>query len=145
MPTHAEKRTFLYTDQQLFALVADVKRYPEFLPWCQQAIIRAQTPSFLEADLVVGFGVFHESFSSHVHLTPTQRIDVTYEKGPFRYLNNHWIFTPQERGGCEVDFFIDFEFRNTLFQSMMTVFFTQAVQQMMVAFEKRADALYGKS
>lgn len=145
MPTHAEKRILPYTDQQLFDLVADVKSYPEFLPWCQKSIIHFQTLEQLEADLVVGFGFFQESFSSKVHLTPHQRIDISYEKGPFRYLNNHWVFMPQEKGGCEVDFFIDFEFQNSLFQSMMTFFFTEAVGRMMASFEKRAQALYGIS
>lgn len=144
MPTHAEKRYFPYTDQQLFALVADVQSYPDFLPWCKKAIIHTQTPSYIEADLVVGFGLLQEAFSSEVQLIPPQRIDVSYIKGPFRYLNNHWIFIPQETGGCVVDFFIDFEFRQSLFQSMMVVFLTEAAKRMMAAFEKRAKTLYGK-
>jgi len=122
-----------------------VQSYPEFLPWCHKAIIHTQTPTYVEADLIVGFrGFLQDTFSSQVHLIPSQRIDVAYTQGPFRHLNNHWIFIPQEKGGCIVDFFIDFEFRQSLFQSMMVLFFAEAVKRMMAAFEKRAEALYGK-
>src|SRR5712691_11833822 len=94
MPTHAEQRVLPYTPEQLFALVADVERYPEFLPWCVGARIRERQPDLIIADLIIGFRVFRERFTSRVALTPPRRIDVTYTEGPFRYLNNHWIFDP---------------------------------------------------
>src|SRR6201989_2691090 len=99
MPTHAEERVLPYTPQQLFALVADIERYPEFLPWCIGARIREREPNLIVADLIIGFRMVRERFTSRVSLAPPQRIDVAYAEGPFRYLNNHWSFSP-DRGGC---------------------------------------------
>jgi coenzyme Q-binding protein COQ10 len=109
MPTHAEERVLLYTPEQLFALVADIERYPEFLPWCVGARIKERQANFIVADLIIGFRMFRERFTSRVSLCPPRRIDVAYAEGPFRYLNNHWTFTPVA-GGSKVGFFVDFEF-----------------------------------
>jgi coenzyme Q-binding protein COQ10 len=111
MPTHAEQRLLPYTQEQMYALVADIERYPEFLPWCVAARIKERRADFINADLVIGFRMFRERFTSHVKLDPPGRIDVTYAEGPFRYLNNHWIFE-RVPGGCRVDFFVDFEFKS---------------------------------
>ncbi len=92
MPTHAEQRVLPYTPEQLFALVADIERYPEFLPWCIGARIKERQPNLVVADLIIGFKVFRERFTSRVVLDPPRKIDVTYAEGPFRYLNNHWTF-----------------------------------------------------
>src|SRR4029077_11347003 len=92
MTTHAEQRVVPYTPEQMYALVADIERYPEFLPWCVAARIRERRADFINADLVIGFRVFRERFASHVKLDPPGRIDVTYAEGPFRYLNNYWLF-----------------------------------------------------
>jgi len=142
MPTHAEQRLLPYTPEQMYALVADVERYPEFLPWCVAARIRERRADFVNAELVIGFGVFRERFTSHVKLDPPGRIDVAYVEGPFRHLDNHWIFE-RAPGGCRVDFFVDFEFRSRLLQKMIEVLFGEAVRRMVAAFEARAKQLYG--
>jgi ribosome-associated toxin RatA of RatAB toxin-antitoxin module len=102
MPTHAEQRVLPYTPEQLFALVADIERYPEFLPWCVGARVRERRPDLIVADLIIGFRMFRERFTSRVTLDPPHRIDVSYAEGPFKYLNNHWIFerTTGSSSGC---------------------------------------------
>jgi coenzyme Q-binding protein COQ10 len=147
MPTHAEKRVVAYTPAQMFDLVADVGRYPEFLPWCVAAKIREQSESELVADLTIGFKVFRETFTSRVKLDPpandgTGMVHVAYENGPFRYLNNHWKFLPHERG-CLVDFYVDFEFRSRILQLAIGVVFNEATRLMVNAFLRRARSVYG--
>ncbi|MEL6425191.1 MAG: type II toxin-antitoxin system RatA family toxin [Pseudomonadota bacterium] len=150
MPTHSEKRTVPYTPEQMFDLIADIKAYPEFLPWCSAARERKRTPlpdhsgEILDADLVISFKVFRERFGSRVTLRPGQKvIDVEYLDGPFRYLNNHWQFNRLEDGRCEIDFFVDFEFRSAMLQSLIGLVFNQAMQRIVAAFEARAKVLYG--
>ena len=143
MPTHTEQRLLPYTPEQLYALVADIERYPEFLPWCVAARIRERRPDFISADLVIGFKLFRERFTSNVKLDPPGRIDVTYAEGPFRYLNNHWNFE-RVPGGCRIDFFVDFEFKSRLLQKAIELLFGEAVRRMVGAFEARAHQLYGK-
>ena len=150
MPTHSEKRTMPYSAEQMYALIADVAAYPEFLPWCAAARVRSRTPQetteVIEADLVISFKVFRERFGSRVTLRPQEnRIDVEYLDGPFRYLNNHWHFVPNEEGGCEVDFFVDFEFKSAILQSIIGVVFNEAMQRIVRAFEARAMSLYGST
>lgn len=143
--THAEKRALPQSPEQLFDLVADVERYPEFLPWCIGSRIRSRRDNVLIADLVIGFKGIRESFTSEVTLNrPEMRIDVKYREGPFRYLNNHWIFNAQPDGGCEIDFFVDFEFRSRLLQKVMGMLFNEAVRRMVAAFEARANQIYGR-
>ena len=142
MPTHAEQRLLPYTPEQMYSLVADVERYPEFLPWCVAARIRERGADFIDADLVIGFRMFRERFTSHVKLEPPSRIDVTYTEGPFRYLNNHWIFE-RAPGGCRIDFFVDFEFKSRMLQKVIELLFGEAVKRMVAAFESRARQLYG--
>ena len=142
MPTHAEERVLSYTPEQLFTLVADIERYPEFLPWCVGARIKKREGNLVLADLIIGFRMFRERFTSHVTLDPPGGIDVAYTEGPFRYLTNHWTFTPVE-GGCRVGFFVDFEFKSRLLQRLIEVLFNEAVRRMVGAFEKRARDLYG--
>jgi coenzyme Q-binding protein COQ10 len=144
MPTHAEQRILPYAAEQLFALVAEVERYPEFLPWCLGARIRERQPNLVVADLIIGFRMFRERFTSRVALDPPHKIDVVYAEGPFRYLNNHWTFTPVA-AGCRIDFFVDFEFKSRLMQRVIEVLFGEAVRRMVGAFEKRARDLYGTS
>jgi coenzyme Q-binding protein COQ10 len=147
MPTHADRITVAYRPEQLFELVADVGRYPEFLPWCTGARIRSRSETELVADLTIGFGPFHESFTSRVSLErpgldTMGRIRARYENGPFRYLNNQWVFTPRP-GGTQVDFWVDFEFQNRLLQKAIGVVFSEAVKRMVSAFLKRAQDVYG--
>lgn len=150
MPTHAEKRIVPYGAEQMFDLIADVSRYPEFLPWIAAARIRSRKPlpdgagEVIEADLVVSFKVFRERFGSRVTLRPADRaIDVEYLEGPFRYLRNHWKFDPRGANHCEIDFFVDFEFRSALLQKVIGLVFNEAMQRVVRAFERRAEDLYG--
>jgi coenzyme Q-binding protein COQ10 len=144
MPTHAERLVVPYTQDQIFDLIADVERYPEFLPWCMAARIRQRpAPNVLVADLVIGYKVFRERFTSHVQLNRPTRIDVKYYEGPFRYLNNHWDLEPRGDGECVIDFYVDFEFKSRMLQKVIQTLFNEAVQRMVGAFEKRAEALYG--
>ncbi|QCN96881.1 type II toxin-antitoxin system RatA family toxin (plasmid) [Azospirillum argentinense] len=143
MPTHAEKKVLPYTPEQMYRLVADVEKYPEFLPWCLAARIRRRDGDVMFADLVIGFKMVRERFTSRVELDEAnRRINVQYTEGPFQYLNNHWIFTPHEGGVC-VDFYVDFEFRSKMLQKIMGVLFNEAVRRMVQAFETRANQLYG--
>ncbi len=144
MPTHAEKRHLPYRPEQLFDLVADIERYPEFLPWCVGARIRSRTEQEIVADLMIGFRLVRERFTSRVTLDrERRRIDVTYTEGPFRYLNNHWVFEPDGQGGTLLDFYVDFEFRSVVLQKVIGVVFNEAVRRMVDAFETRANELYG--
>lgn len=146
MPHHAEVKVLPYTPAQMFALVADVARYPEFLPWAAAARIRTRTPidggEVMEADLVIAFKVFREKFGSRVTLLPDQgRIITEYLDGPFRHLHSTWAFRAAE-GGCEVDFSVDFEFRNPILAGLIGLVFNEAMQRIVRAFEARAAALY---
>jgi coenzyme Q-binding protein COQ10 len=150
MPTHSEVRVMPYSAEQMFDLIADVDRYPEFLPWCGAARMRSrkqlpdETGEVLEADLVISFKVFRERFGSRVTLRPEARtIDVEYLDGPFRYLKNQWKFKPMGPVQCEVDFFVDFEFRSAILQKVIGLVFHEAMQRVVRAFERRAEALYG--
>jgi coenzyme Q-binding protein COQ10 len=148
---HAEKRLLPYTPEQLFDLVRDVEKYPEFLPWCQALRVRkrdaTEAGEVLVADMVIGFKMFRERFTSRVEANPglgatPPRIDVEYTDGPFKFLKNHWIFIAAE-GGTEIDFYVDFEFRAKILEKAIGVVFNEAVQKMVNAFETRADAIYG--
>ena len=109
MPTHAEKRVLPFTRAQLFDLVADIEKYPEFLPWCVGARVRSSDGNVIYSDLVIGYKMFRERFTTTVTLDSPGRIDVVYAEGPFRYLNNHWVFEEQPDGmSCAIDFFVDF-------------------------------------
>jgi coenzyme Q-binding protein COQ10 len=143
MPTHAEKKILPYTQAQLFDLVADIERYPEFLPWCVGARIRERKGDEILGDLLIGYKMVRERFTSRVVLSRPDRIDVSYSEGPFKYLTNHWLFVPQEEG-CLIDFYVDFEFRSRFLQGIVKVLFNEAVKRMVGAFEARAHALYGE-
>jgi coenzyme Q-binding protein COQ10 len=144
MPVHRETRLLPYTPQQVFDLVADVEKYPEFLPWCVACRVnRHETPTRFIADLAVGFKLVREKFTSRVTLDAPAAVTVEYLDGPFRYLKNEWKFRPAADGkGTEVDFFLEFEFRSKLLQSLIGVLFEEAVRRMVAAFEARAKALY---
>ncbi len=142
MPSFADRQFVPYRDDQLFDLVADVAKYPQFLPWCVAARVRTRTVSELVADLTIGFGPFRESFTSRVALDRPRGMVVRYENGPFKYLTNRWDFIPVP-GGCEVDFHVDFEFRSRVLQAAIGVVFQDAVRRMVSAFHTRARAIYG--
>ncbi|WP_416897304.1 MAG: type II toxin-antitoxin system RatA family toxin [Minwuia sp.] len=143
MPKHTETRVLPYDPRQMYELVADVGRYPEFLPWCVGARVVSKTERQLTADLLIGFKVFRERFRSRVDLDPDDRtIQVNYVEGPMRYLENDWQFLPHEKG-CKVEFSVDFEFRSMLLRRAVQPLFHEAVRRMVAAFESRANALYG--
>ena len=143
MPTHAEKRVLPYTQAQLFDMVADVERYPDFLPWCLASRITKREGAVITADLIIGFRMVRERFTSRVTLDRPNRIDVEYTHGPLSHLNNHWVFHPHE-DGCLIDFYVDFEFRSRVLQKLIGALFNEAVKRMVAAFEARAGDLYGR-
>ena len=149
MPQHKDSRILPYTADQMYALVADIERYPEFLPWNTAARIRSRRPEpdgseLVEADLVISFKVFRERFGSRVTLWPQQkRIDTEYLDGPFKYLKSGWSFADLPHGSCKVDFFVDFEFRNAILGKVIGVVFGEAMSRIVRAFEERARSLYG--
>ena len=143
MPTHAEKKLLPFRPDQLFDLVADVERYPEFLPWCIASRITKREDNVIHADLIIGFKMFRETFTSKVTLSRPDRIDVEYSRGPFKYLNNHWIFVPEGADATNIDFYVDFEFRSRILQRLIGTVFGEAVKRMVRAFETRAHAVYG--
>lgn len=142
MPKHEERRTLPFSPDELYALVADVARYPEFLPWCVGARILKRTEAELWADLMIGFKMFRETFTSRVQLKPGV-IEVEYVKGPLKHLTNRWAFIPEGDGRCTIDFLVDFEFKNHLFEKLVGALFTEAVHRMVMAFETRAHEVYG--
>ena len=146
MKTHHETRLLPYSPEQMFNLVADVARYPEFLPWCMGARIREQQADMLLADLMIGFKMVREKFTSRVWLhRAARRIDVEYINGPFRQLKNHWTFYADPTAGpngCRIEFFLEFEFSSVMLQKLIGVLFHEAVRRMVAAFEARAKQLY---
>ncbi|WP_293449746.1 type II toxin-antitoxin system RatA family toxin [Planktotalea sp.] len=147
MPTHSENRHMPYSADQMYALVADVASYPQFLPWCAAARIRSSTDhgasEEMLADLVISFKVFREKFGSRVVLfAHEKKIDTEYLDGPFKYMKSNWAFEDVAGGGCTAKFFVDFEFKNAILQGIIGLVFNEAMQRIVRAFEGRADELY---
>jgi coenzyme Q-binding protein COQ10 len=142
MPRHEEQKTLAYTADELFSVVADVKDYPSFVPWCSGARIRRENPQEVIADLEIGFGLFRESFTSQVALDRPRRVLVrAAEGGPLEHLANTWTFTPTGEG-TQVDFVIDFQFRSHLLDHVANSMFHEAATRMMGAFESRVHLLH---
>lgn len=142
MPRHHETRHLPYSPEQMFDLVADVGRYPEFLPWVVAMRIRSDGEAETVADMIVGFKSLRESFTSRVHKQRPDWIKVDYLEGPLKHLHNEWRFRPDGEGGCLLDFTVDFAFRNRIFESLAGQVFDKALRKMTGAFEARADELY---
>ena len=142
MPRHHEVRFLPYTPEQLFDLVADVGRYQEFLPWVAATRIRKNSDTEMVADLVVGFGALKETFASLVKKSRPSEIEIDYIEGPLKHLHNNWKFRPAP-GGSEVEFCVDFAFKNRIFEALAGQMFDRALRKMIGAFEERAAALYG--
>lgn len=149
MHSFDDSRVLPYSPRQLFELVADIAKYPEFLPWCLGARINSREPRGAEeivlADLIVGTRIFRETFTSRVTLAPDAdppSISVEYVKGPMRHMENRWRFVP-EGAGTRLEFHVAFEFRSALLEKMMGAFFDDAQRRMIAAFEARAAKLYG--
>ena len=144
MPGIRETRAMPYTAEQMFDLVADVDRYPEFLPWVIATRIKSDSETEMVADMLVGFKALKEKFTSRVVKHRPDELQVTYVDGPLRDLDNVWRFR-NVGGGCEIDFAVDFAFRNPLFEKIAGQYFDRAFRKMVSAFEERAAALYGSS
>ncbi|RLJ41670.1 coenzyme Q-binding protein COQ10 [Litoreibacter meonggei] len=149
MPSHREKRKLPYSADQMYALVADVAKYPEFLPWCSAARIRSRAEEgaaeVMLADLVISFKVFRERFGSKVTLwADDMKIDTEYLDGPFKFLKSTWDFRALGDCECEVEFFVEFEFKNRILQGAAGLFFNEAMQRVVRAFEARAQELHGQ-
>ncbi|GGE45414.1 ubiquinone-binding protein [Agaricicola taiwanensis] len=150
MPSFRTTRRVNHSAANMFDLVADVEKYPQFVPLCESLRVRRREernglPS-LVADMTVAYTVFRETFTSRVALDrPNLSILVNYIDGPFRHLENRWLFKPTEEGGCEITFSIDYEFRSRALALLMGAAFEKAFRKFSAAFEARADAIYGRA
>ena len=144
MPGIRETRRLPYSCEQMFDLVADVARYDEFLPWVVATRVRSDSDTQMVADMLVGFKAIREKFTSRVDKARPERLEVHYLDGPLRDLDNSWTFRPTQEGGCEIDFSVDFTFRNGVFEAIAGQYFDRAFRKMVEAFERRADDLYGR-
>jgi coenzyme Q-binding protein COQ10 len=148
MPVFSTTRRVRHAPSEMFALVADVERYPEFVPMCTRLKIRRSGPgtgarTVLLADMSIGYKFINETFTSRVTLDePGSTILVEYVDGPFRKLENRWTFKPDDQGGCEVIFYIDYEFKSRTFGMLAGAVFETVFRKMAEAFETRADAVY---
>lgn len=150
MPSFESSRDVAHSASDMFDLVADVEKYPQFVPLCQSLVIRGRKPldetrEVLVADMTVAYKLFKETFTSRVVLDrPKNQILVEYLDGPFQHLENRWTFLPLENGGCSVGFFISYDFKNRTFAALMGAMFDMAFRKFASAFEARADEVYGR-
>ncbi len=149
MPQFETERRVSHPPDEMFALVADIERYPEFVPMCEALSVRSRKEghgvSISVADMTVGYKAIRETFTSQVIARPADcAINVKYLDGPFRYLDNKWRFEPDGQGGTIIHFFIDYEFKSRILGAMMGAMFDRAFRMFSSAFEKRADEIYGK-
>ncbi|KQO80982.1 type II toxin-antitoxin system RatA family toxin [Rhizobium sp. Leaf262] len=147
MPQFETRRLVKHSPERMYNLVADVEKYPQFLPLCDGLTVRSRkerdTKTLLVADMTVGYKAFRETFTTQVLLKPDENaIDVKYLDGPFKYLDNRWRFEPTDDGGCSVYFFIDYEFKSRILGAVMGSMFDRAFRMFAEAFEARADKIY---
>ena len=145
MPGIREVRRLPWSAEQMYDLVADVGRYAEFLPWVVATRVRSDSETEMVADMLIGFNALRDKFTSRVIKTRPASIKVHYVDGPMRDLDNEWRFRSLEDGGCEVDFMVEFSFRNAMFERLAGQYFDRGFRKMVTAFEERADKLYGSS
>jgi coenzyme Q-binding protein COQ10 len=151
MPSFRNRRRVQHSAQQMFDLVADVERYPEFVPMCRDLKVRRRSTEeddreTLVADMTVAYNLVRESFRSRVTLDrPQLQILVEYLEGPFSHLENRWTFRPLGESECEVEFYIDYEFRSRVLGMLMGTMFDAAFRRFAAAFERRADVIYGRA
>jgi coenzyme Q-binding protein COQ10 len=150
MPRFSSKRRIAHRASEMFDLVADVERYPEFVPLCQALKIRKRTPKsdgteVVVADMTVSFKLVKETFTSEVTLDrPNLKVLVRYLRGPFSNMETKWTFEPKGEEACDVGFFVNYEFKSRMLALLMGAMFDAAFSRFSAAFEKRADAIYGK-
>jgi coenzyme Q-binding protein COQ10 len=145
MPGIHEIRRLPYSAEQMYELVADVGRYPEFLPWVVATRVKSDSETEMVADMLVGFNALREKFTSRVEKRRPEEIRVHYVDGPLRDLDNIWAFRPLGPDNCEIEFRVNFAFRNMLFEKLAGQYFDRAFRKMVAAFETRAEELYGSS
>ena len=139
---YEESRVINHTPVNLFNLVSDVNKYPEFLPWCKGARVKNIRDNVFDADLIIGFKIYKEIYSSRIYLdNVNNKILVEYKDGPFEHLENSWVFN-KINNGCKVEFMVDFKFKSIFLQTIMETLFSEAVRRMVKAFENRANQLY---
>lgn len=148
MPKFETRRPVKHSPDRMYALVADIERYPEFVPLCESLSIQSRKErdgkELLIANMSVGYKAIRETFTTQVLLKPDERaIDVKYIEGPFKYLDNRWRFEETADGGCTVHFFIDYEFKSRILGALMGSMFDRAFRMFTEAFEARADKIYG--
>jgi coenzyme Q-binding protein COQ10 len=150
MPQFSTKRRVRHAAAKMFDLVADVERYPEFVPLCRDLKVTSRTVKeqgveVVVADMTVAYKLVRETFTSRITLDkPKLQILVEYLSGPFSRLQNRWSFRPVDEHACDVEFFIEYEFRSRLLAALMGAMFDAAFRRFATAFEKRADEIYGK-
>jgi coenzyme Q-binding protein COQ10 len=150
MPSFRTTRLVRHSPREMFDLVADVEKYPQFLPLCEGLRVRSRSPGeggeeTLIADMTVGYKAIRETFTSKVTLRPAKlEIAVAYLDGPFRHLDNLWSFKP-DGDGCRVEFFIDYEFKSRMLGMLMGSMFDRAFRKFAEAFERRADLVHGRA
>ncbi len=145
MRQYQETRHSPYLPAQLFALVADVERYPEFLPWCKAARVFNHSEGRITAELVISFAHITERYTSEIILDPPHTIEVTQLRGPFTHLRTLWRFHPAENGGTHIELLLEYRFKAKWLEALIGALFSKAAQKMAGAFTKRADALYAIS
>ena len=151
MPAFQTKRRARHSASEMFALVADVEKYPEFVPLCQSLRVKSRTAKgegldVVIADMTVAYKLIRETFTSRVTLDrPNLTIFVEYLSGPFSRMHNRWLFTPQGEGACDVEFHLDYEFKSRMLTMLMGAMFDTAFRRFAAAFEKRADEVYGRA
>lgn len=150
MPKFETNRHVKHSADRMYALVADIERYPEFVPLCEALSIQSRKErdgkELLIANMSVGYKAIRETFTTQVLLKPDERvIDVKYIEGPFKYLDNRWRFEDTPDGGCTVHFFIDYEFKSRILGALMGTMFDRAFRMFTEAFETRADKIYASS
>lgn len=143
MPSHNETRILPYTPSQLFDLVIEIERYPEFLPWCRRTRVRERSDGKIVSDMEIGYKLFSETFTSLVTVKRPRKIMVEYVSGPLSRLSNAWEFEPSGKSACKLSFKVDFDFRSPLMRAAMEIFFDKALSRMVSAFEARAIEIYG--
>ena len=150
MPQFSTKRRVQHSASDMFDLVADIESYPEFVPMCSAMHVRSQTDkgggaTVLVAAMTVAYKMIHQTFTSRATLDkPNQKILVEYLDGPFRHMQNRWAFHPTGQQSCEVEFFIEYEFKSRTLAMLMGTLFDTVFRRMAAAFEKRADVVYGR-
>jgi coenzyme Q-binding protein COQ10 len=141
--SHIEQKHLPFSAAQMFTLVAEVDKYQDFAPWCMASrITKRESQDIFFADLVVGYRLMRERFTSKVHLEHPDHIYIEYLRGPLKHLKNHWRFIPQDDGSCIIDFSVEFEFKNGVLQRLAEMFFNEVIRRMVEAFEKRAHQVY---